>query len=185
MNELLQALQNRNSAPRLCGPAPSRDELKEMIRAAVRAPDHAWLRPWRFLAIAGARREALGNVLENGLIKRDPLAGDKERNKASKAPLRAPLILVVIARLMEHPKVPASEQRLSAACAAHSVLLAAEALGYAGVWRTGAAAFDRMVMADLGLSRNEEIVGFLYLGTRDGPSKEIPELDPDNFLSDW
>lgn len=185
MNELLLALQNRNSAPRLCGPAPSRDELKEMIRAAIRAPDHAWLRPWRFLSIEGERREALGDVLENGLTSRDPLANDMARNKASKAPLRAPLILVAIARLIEHPKVPESEQRLSAACAAHSVLLAAEALGYAGMWRTGAAAFDRTVMADLGMSRNEEIVGFLYLGTRDGPSKMIPELDPDHFLSNW
>ncbi|MFT6274969.1 MAG: nitroreductase [Halioglobus sp.] len=185
MNEMLHALQNRNSAPRLCGPAPSRDELKEMIRAAIRAPDHAWLRPWRFLAIEGHRREALGHILENGLITRDPLAGDMARNKASRAPLRAPLILVAIARLIEHPKVPESEQRLSAACATHSVLLAAEALGYAGMWRTGGSSFDRTVMADLGLSNNEEIVGFLYLGTRDGPSKAIPDLDPEHFLSDW
>ena len=185
MNELLQALQRRNSAPRLCGPGPSQVELKEMVRAAIRAPDHAWLRPWRFLSIEGERREALGDVLENGLTTRDPLAGDTARHKASKAPLRAPMVLVAIARLIDHPKVPESEQRLSAACAAHAVLLAAEAMGYAGIWRTGAAAFDRTVMADLGLSRNEEIVGFLYLGTRDGPSKMIPELDPDHFLSSW
>lgn len=185
MNDLLQFLQNRNSAPRLREPAPTNEELQEIIRSAVRVPDHAWLRPWRFLTIGGARREALGTVLENALVQRNPLAGDSARDKARRAPLRAPLMLVVVARLSEHPKVPVFEQRLSAGCAAYAILLAAEALGYAGVWRTGDAAFDRTVMADLGLTTNEEIVGFIYLGTRDGPSKVIPELNPDHFISDW
>ena len=185
MNDLLQFLQNRNSAPRLCEPAPSSEELREIIRAAVRAPDHAWLRPWRFLAIGSTRRDALGTVLDNALVQRNPLADDSARNKARCAPLRAPLIVAVIARLSEHPKVPVAEQRLSAGCTAYAILLAAEALGYAGVWRTGDAAFDSTVMADLGLIKNEEIVGFIYLGTRDGPSKAIPELNPDHFHSDW
>lgn len=74
---------------------------------------------------------------------------------------------------------------MSAACAAHAILLAAQAKGYAGVWRTGDAAFDRSVMTELGLSENEEIAGFIYLGTRDGPAKMIPTLAPDDFLSQW
>jgi len=185
MNDLLQFLQNRNSSPKLCEPAPSPDELKEIVRAAVRVPDHAWLRPWRFLSIEGERREALGTVLEGSLLQRNPLADEAARNKARCAPLRAPLVVVVIARLSKHPKVPAAEQRLSAGCAAYAILLAAGALGYAGVWRTGDAVVDSTVMTDLGLSQNEEIVGFIYLGTRDGAAKAVPELDPDHFLSDW
>ena len=185
MNEQLYFLQNRNSSPRLCDPAPTGEELREIIKAAIRVPDHAWLRPWHFLAIAGERRAALGDILEASLVRRDPQADEASRAKAKLAPLRAPLVLVVIARLQEHPKVPAIEQRLSAGCAAHGILLAAESLGYAGVWRTGAAAFDRGVMTDLGLAQNEEIIGFLYLGSRDGTSKAIPELNPDHFLSDW
>ena len=185
MNELLQFLQNRNSAPRLCEPAPSAGELKEIIRAAVRAPDHGWLRPWRFLSISGARREALGDILESSLSLRDPQADAAARLKAQNAPLRAPLVLVVIARLEERPKVPKVEQRLSAGCAAQAILLAAEALGYAGVWRTGEAAFDRTVMTGLGLALNEEIIGFLYLGSREGRAKAVPELNPDHFLRKW
>jgi nitroreductase len=185
MNEALQLLLNRNSAPRLCEPGPSADELKDMVRAAVRAPDHAWLRPWRFLAIQGERRADFGSVLQHALIARNPEADDRAREKAENSPFRAPLVLVVVTRFSEHPKVPLVEQRMSAACAAHAILLAAQALEYAGVWRTGNAAFDRSVMTELGLAEDEEITGFLYLGTRDGPSKTIPPLDPDDFLSQW
>ena len=87
--------------------------------------------------------------------------------------------------ISEHPKVPAVEQRLSAGCAAHSLLLAAEAQGYAGIWRTGDAAFDRRVMDALGLAANEEIIGFLYIGTRDGKTKSLPDLAHDDFVSQW
>ncbi len=156
-----------------------------MIVAALRAPDHAWLRPWRFMAIEGDRRDALGELLEQSLLCRDPTADEAARNKARNAPLRAPLVLVVVAHLCEHPKVPLVEQRLSAGCAAHAILLAAEALGYAGVWRTGDAAFDQHVMQGLGLATNEEIISFLYLGTRTGRAKALPELSPDDFLSSW
>jgi len=185
MNELLKLLQTRNSAPRLREPAPSSTELQEIIRAAVRVPDHAWLRPWRFLSVSGERRGALGDILESSLNRRDPQADAAARLKARNAPLRAPLVLVVIATLQEHPKVPAVEQRLSAGCAAQTILLAAESLGYAGMWRTGEAAFDRSVMTGLGLAQNEEIIGFLYLGSRDGSAKTVPELNPDHFLSAW
>lgn len=185
MSELLTLLQQRNSAPRLVEPGPGEDDLREMISAGIRAPDHAWLRPWRFIRIAGERREAFGEVLERCLLARNPQADAAARDKARNAPLRAPLLLVVVARLSEHPKVPAVEQRLSAGCAAQGVLLAAEALGYAGIWRTGDAAFDPAVKRALGLSDGEEITGFLYLGTRAGAPKSLPDLDPQDFLSHW
>jgi nitroreductase len=185
MNEILHFLQQRNSAPRLCEPAPSDAELDEIFGAAMRAPDHAWLRPWRFLIIRGQRRAAFGEVLESALLGRSPDADSAARAKALKAPLRAPLLVVVVARLSDHLKVPKSEQRLSSGCAAQAILLACEALGYAGVWRTGDAAFDRQVMRQLGLSEQEEITGFLYLGTREGEPKNIPPLAPEHFVSFW
>jgi len=185
MNDILQFLQTRNSSPRLVEPAPSEAELEQMYRAALRAPDHAWLRPWRFISIAGERREDFGLVLERCLRKRNPRADATALAKARNAPLRAPLVIAVVARLVEHPKVPAIEQRLSAGCAAHALLLAAEASGYAGIWRTGEAAFDRAVLSALGLADNEEIIGFVYLGSRDGPAKNLPAMDTAGFVSNW
>lgn len=185
MNEFLQFLQQRNSAPKLIDPAPSAPQLEEMFRAALRVPDHAWLRPWRFIVVAGERRQALGQLLEQCLLQRVPDADEAARTKARNAPLRAPLLIVPVVRLSEHPKVPKSEQRLSAGCTAQALLLAAEATGYAGIWRTGDAAFDRNVMAGLGLAAEEEIIGFLYLGTRDGEAKKIPHLETADFVSTW
>ncbi len=185
MSQQLSLLHRRNSSPRLTGPAPSRSEMRDIIQAAIRVPDHAWLRPWRFLSMTGERRNAFGDILARSLTRRDPQADEAAKTKAKNAPLRAPLIIVVVACLQEHPKVPVHEQWLSAGCAAHAIMLAAEALGYAGVWRTGDAAFDRSLMTDLGLADNEEIVGFIYLGTREGPAKAVPTLNPEHFLSDW
>jgi nitroreductase len=185
MSDFLRFLQQRNSAARLIAPAPSAMQMAEIVRAAVRVPDHGWLRPWRFIVIEGDRRHAFGELLERCLLARIPEADDAARAKARGAPLRAPMVVVVVARLSEHPKVPLAEQRLSAGCAAQAMLLAAEALGYAGMWRTGAAAQDPAVMAGLGMAANEEVVGFVYLGTRDGAPKAIPRLDAADFVSAW
>jgi len=185
MSEILSFLQRRNSSPRLTGPAPAAAEMEAIFRAALRVPDHAWLRPWRFITISGERREDFGQVLERCLRQRNPDADEAALAKARNAPLRAPLLVVVVARLSEHPKVPPVEQRLSAGCAAYAILLAAEASGYAGIWRTGEGAFDRAVMDALGLAANEEIAGFIYLGTREGPAKSLPALDTADFVSSW
>jgi len=185
MNEVIHLLQSRNSSPKITEPAPGEAELEAIFRSALRVPDHAWLRPWRFITIGGARREAFGELLERCLLARNPEADQAARDKARAAPLRAPLLVVVVVNICDHPKVPPVEQRLSAGCAAHAILLAAESLGYAGIWRTGDAAFDRRVMDGLGLGAEEEVVGFLYLGSREGTAKSLPGLNPDEFVSAW
>ncbi|MEH6636225.1 MAG: nitroreductase family protein [Halioglobus sp.] len=185
MNDILRFLQNRNSAPKLTEPVPSIAQMQEIFRAALRAPDHAWLRPSRFVTIAGERLAAFGEVLEKCLLQRKPEADATARAKARNAPLRAPMLVVVVVKITPHPKVPAIEQRLSAGCAAQSILLATEACGFAGVWRTGDSAFDRNVMDALGLAEDEEIIGFIYIGTRAGAAKSIPDLDSAEFVSTW
>ncbi|GAB5450291.1 MAG: nitroreductase family protein [Halioglobus sp.] len=185
MNAILSFLQQRNSAPKLTEPAPSDEQMEEIFRAALRAPDHAWLKPTRFITIGKERREAFGELLESCLVRRQPEADEAARTKARNAPLRAPLLVAVVAHYSEHPKVPLLEQQLSAGCAAYAVLLGAEALGFAGIWRTGASAFDREVMRGLGMAENEEIVGFLYLGTRDGTAKPLPARDTAEFVRAW
>lgn len=183
MNPSLDFLQQRNSAPKLSGPGPSSAQLAEMFQAAVRVPDHAWLRPWRFITIAGERRQAFGQLLCEALVQRKPDADETAQAKARNAPLRAPLIIVSVVKLQEHPKVPHVEQRLSAGCASQAILLAAESLGFAGIWRTGDAAFDAEVARGLGLASNEEIIGFLYIGTREGKAKPLPAVDLQGIVS--
>jgi nitroreductase len=183
--ENLRFLQKRNSASRLMGPGPSDAELEQMLQCALRSPDHARLQPWRFLSIRDDRRKAFGELLRASLLRKNPDADATAQQRALNAPLRAPLIVAVMVSFSEHPKVPAWEQKLSAGCAAFSLSLAAEALGYAAIWRTGAFAEDAQLLREMGGADNEEFVGFVYLGQRDGPAKPVPELNSSDFHRAW
>ena len=185
MNMHINFLLERNSALRLSAPAPDRSELDVMLKSAYRVPDHAGLRPVRFISVENHRLEAFGDVFEQALINRNPEASESQRKRARKSPLRAPMIVVVVGRITSHPKVPAMEQRLSAGCSAYAILLAAEALGYAGIWRTGDASRDFYVATALGMDKNEEIIGFLYLGTRIGEPKVIDKILPEGSVNYW
>jgi len=183
--QALDALLNRVSVPRLTDPAPTGAQRELMLRAALRAPDHAQLRPWRFIEIEGAALSALGELFAEALALRDPQVAPAALEKARGMPLRAPLLWLVVASPQPHPKVPREEQLQSAACAAHGILLAAHAQGVGAIWRTGEMASDRHVASVLGLAENESILGFLYLGTPQGSLRVPQALDPQAFLTRW
>ena len=183
--DALQLLQQRNSASKLAAPAPTESEMADVFAAAARAPDHARLRPWRFRVIEGDARARLGELYADAAKRRNPTLGEADLQRFRRQPLRAPMILVVSALVQAHPKVPKIEQLLSAGCAAHASLLALEALGYAAIWRTGDHAFDPQVMAGLGMQENEEVIGFLYVGSRDGAAKPLPAVAPNEFVEKW
>jgi nitroreductase len=183
--QALDALLNRVSVARLTEPAPDAAQRELMLRAALRAPDHGQLRPWRFIEIEGAGLQALGELFADALMRRDPAVAQAALDKARNMPLRAPLLLVVVASPQAHPKVPRDEQIQSAACAAHAILLAAHAQGVGAIWRTGEMASDRHVAQSLGLSAEECILAFLYLGAPQGPLRVPQVLEPQAYLRRW
>ncbi|CAG8871531.1 Putative NAD(P)H nitroreductase YdjA [Pseudomonas fluorescens] len=182
--EALDALLNRVSVPRLTEPAPSAAQREALFQAALRAPDHGQLRPWRFLTVEGAAREKLGELFAEA-VQRKGDASQGALDKARAMPLRAPLLIVVIARLQDHYKVPKDEQRLAAGCAAHGILIAAHAQGIGAVWRTGDMAHDAHVLEGLGLEQNEELLGYLYVGTPLNDPRPAPVLQTSDFVSEW
>lgn len=184
MNAVLDFLQQRNSSGKLIEPGPNDAELQAIFEAAIRAPDHGRLTPWRFVTISGEARNQLGQLF----VKAKQLQGENDPDileKIAANPMRAPLIVVVVARIQTQEKIPEVEQQLSAGCAAHGILLAAEALGYAGMWRTGSVAYDALVKHELGLANHEQITGFIYLGSQQGRKKRLPQLDPSDFVTPW
>ncbi|WNW13964.1 nitroreductase family protein [Pseudomonas sp. DTU_2021_1001937_2_SI_NGA_ILE_001] len=183
--QALDVLLNRVSVPRLVEPAPDAAQREILFGAALRAPDHGLLKPYRFLCVEGAARERMGDLLAEALLLQGGSPTEQQLDKARLGPLRAPLVVVVIARLQDHPKVPRSEQRLTAGCAAHGILLAAYALGLGGVWRTGELSFSPHVAKGLGLSDDEEVLGFLYLGTPQNPPRVAAKEDTATFVSAW
>lgn len=183
--EALDALLNRVSVPRLVDPAPDAAQRELLFRAALRAPDHGQLRPWRFLTVEGDARVRLGELFAGAVLAGNPQAAEEALNKARGMPLRAPLLVVVIARLWAHPKVPAQEQVIAAGCAVHGMLLAAHAQGIGAVWRTGDMAYDAHVAQGLGLAADEQIVAYLYLGTPERELRRPPELAVEDFVGTW
>lgn len=171
--ELLEGIESRTSATKLSEPAPTREHLERIINAGLRAPDHGRLRPWRFVVLEGAARAKLGDVMAEMLRAKVPDATPDQLNSERNKPMRAPMILAVAAKITKG-KIPEIEQVLAAGAAAQNMFLAANALGYGVMWKTGGAAYDPKVKALLGLAAEDHIVGLLYLGTTTTAGPLIP-----------
>lgn len=181
MNSLDNIL-NRVSARELSSPHPTSKEMSLIYKAALRAPDHAWLRPSSFIEVKDEGLKKLSNIFYSYGKKQKDIS-EEVLNKYKNAPFRAPMIIIIVNTFKEHPKVPSIEQKLSSAAAAQNILLALNSIGYSGIWRTGKFAFNTEIQKELGLNNNQEIIGYLYVGTEIGKKKSIPILDIDNFVS--
>ncbi|MEE9321203.1 MAG: nitroreductase [Granulosicoccus sp.] len=188
MNELLDILQNRASFPvnQLTEPGPDNDQLADILRCALSAPDHGRLRPWRFIAIRGDARRAFSEVLGDAARRQQPPVPEQKIQRIRDKPLQAPLILVIVAtQTPDHPKIPEVEQTLSAGAAAQQIQLGAIASGFGSIWLTGGSAYDSTVLQALGVAGPDKIAGFIYIGTptADRPSRQRPALE--DYLSEW
>ena len=163
--QAIEALLSRRSARALGEPAPDDAALEFIFASAVRAPDHGRLRPWRFVVIRGAALERFGALLAGHLQRAQPQSSPETLERERLKAVRAPRVVVVAAACNAAVKIPVIEQTLSAATAAHAMMLAAAALGFNAMWKTGGAAYDPAVKEALGLRGEDAIVGFLYMGT--------------------
>ena len=184
--DALQALTTRRTASKLTEPEPPPEVLEACLEAAIRAPDHGRLRPWRFILVRGEGRQRLGEVMAESLAARDAGATEAMLGRERAKPLRAPLIVVAVAKVEPaHEKIPEIEQVLAAGAAAQNFLTALHAAGFGGMWRTGPPAYDATVKAALGLAAHDHIVGFLYVGTIEvGPGPAAAQ-DLGDYVSEW
>jgi nitroreductase len=183
--DAINAMTSRLSAPALVPPEPDAATLDRIFAAAANAPDHGKLRPFRFIVIRGRARLAFGEVCAEAMKRREPSADatmlDRERQKA----LRAPMIVVVAAKVTTPAKIPEIEQVLAAGAAAQNVFLAAHAEGFGAMWKTGAPAYDPYVKLSLGLGESDAIVGFIYLGRPDRPLPPRVAKPATELVSEW
>ncbi len=181
-SHILEFMNTRRSvmARHMVEPGPDAAALEQILTIGSRVPDHGKLAPWRFVVLQGADREALGAVAEAAFLARN---GDGEASLQSAAAqqfLRAPCVIAVLACPVDHPKIPRSEQILSAGAVCMNLLMAAQAMGFAAQWLTGAAAYEPAVLARLGGQAGDEIAGFMYFGT----AAEAPSERPRPALSE-
>lgn len=180
MSESIATLLSRASTKAVTDPGPTDADLRTIFEAAVRAPDHGKLRPWRFYVVRGDARQRLSDLFAAGAARREPKAIEKEREK----PLRAPLTIAVVAKITPDHKVPVIEQMLSTAAAAMNILNAAHALGFGAKWLTGGNCYDPEFKRDFGLDPADELIGFIQIGT---PAEKIStdRPDPSAFVVNW
>src|SRR5690349_16358245 len=121
--DALELLMTRASNGKLREPAPDDATLQIIVQAALRAPDHGLLRPWRVQLVRGSARERLGEIMQAALLRRSPGAPPEALEKERRKPLRAPLIAVISAHVRPDPKAPEIEQILAAGALTHGLLL--------------------------------------------------------------
>lgn len=153
-----------------------------MLQAAVSAPDHGKLRPWRFVVLQGEQRRVLGDIMVAAQLREQPDCDEAALERVRSKPMRAPMIIVVVAEVVEAHRVPVIEQVMSAACAAEHIMLSAFQQGLGIMWRTGKMAFDDQVKQALGFAAKDAIVGFLYVGQPQQPLPERELLNPQDFV---
>ncbi len=181
--DALDLLIQRRSIAKLISPAPADKVLENIIQAGLRAPDHGGLTPWRFVIIENEGLQKFSTLLKNTAAIDGADTFSIER--AKQLPFRAPMIITVIAKTKQHIKVPVSEQYLSAGCAVYAMQMAAVAQGFQGIWRTGNWAYHDKIREAFGAEGEDEIVGFLYLGTPDCEPAAPPLRLTEKFVSYW
>ncbi len=186
--EAMTLLLTRRSvvAAKLGAPGPAADELRRILTAAARVPDHKKLVPWRFILFEGEAREAFGRVLADACAAEaaEPASPVRLETEAARF-LRAPVVVAVISRIARENVVPEWEQILSAGAACQNLLLAAHAAGYAAQWITEWYAYSPRVRAALGLDERERVAGFVYIGTAREAPTERPRPALDDIVTRW
>jgi nitroreductase len=150
----LEAVRARRSWSKVTDAAPTHAELLTLVSAAGRVADHSSMRPWRLIELRGADRDRLGTAIAKA-------EGEK---KPSTKPLRAPLLIAVVASFRKSEKVPNWEQEAVASGVAHTLSLLLDEAGWGVIWRTGHYTRSKPVAKLHGLGKDEVLLGWLYIG---------------------
>lgn len=166
---VFETIKRRRSIGKMTEQSPTREQIEQILTAATHAPNHHKVEPWRFIVLTGAARDRLGAVMADSLAGRLAETTPEPQKQALLAkerqkPLRAPVLIVVATEHSEQAKIIEIENVAATAAAVQNMLLTAEEMGLAAMWRTGDAAYDPHVKQWLGLQPRDHIIAFVYLG---------------------
>jgi len=167
--DVIDAIHGRQTIKKVKQDALPRDVIEKLLSAAVQAPNHHKVRPWRFVVLTGDGRKKLGDVMAASFLDRNPATPLEGLDKTRALPLRAPVVIAVGVDKPADSKIIEIENISAASAAAQNILLAAHALGLGAVWRTGEWARDARVKDFLGFAADQHVVGFIYVGYPDVP----------------
>jgi nitroreductase len=187
----LAPLLSRRSANALEEPGPDDRQLEALLEAAATAPDHGWIRPYRFVVVRGDGRQALGRALVEAAMEADPLLDAAVAAKLAAKTRIAPVMVLLVASPDVTHKVAVWEQVATASCAGFGLVLAADLAGFGAMWKSAPWLAGRALSGLLRLTEHEQLLGWVNLGTRagTGPTRRPAEarllttrLDGDTVL---
>lgn len=168
--DIFEAIHGRTTVGKVKPDPVPRETIEKLLNAAVQAPNHYKVRPWRFVVLTGDGRKKLGDVFAASFSDRNPGAPPEALDKTRALPLRAPVVIAIGADKPAPGSNAIEIENISAAsAAAQNILLAAHALGLGAIWRTGEWASDVKVKEFLGFEADQHIVGFIYIGYPETP----------------
>ena len=176
--DAMEAILTRHSVSKVKSDPVAREVIEKLLHAAVQAPNHYRVRPWRFVILTGNSREALGQVMAQALKQQHPDMPEAGLEKERSKPLRAPVLIAVGMEKPGDPRVLEIENICAVAAAVENLLVAAHAEGLGAMWRTGPAARDPDVKKFLGFESDQELLSFVYIGY---PELDIPVLERPSF----
>ena len=175
----------RSGKPRdMMAPGPDDAQLRTILEAAIRVPDHGKLAPWRFVIVPADRREALAAVLVDAYRATRSEAGRLELEAMEQFARQAPTLVVALSSPRPESHIPLWEQELSAGAACMNLLVAAHAHGFVGGWLTGPMTYDDRVRDAFGAAP-ERIAGFIFIGSPSRPLEERPRPAYGAVVSTW
>ena len=163
-------------------PVPGPDQLRPILDAALRVPDHGKLEPWRLQVLQGAAFARLADLAE---ARARELGGDAVMVEKGRGQFdRGLLAVVVISSPKGVEKVPLAEQRASAAALCMNLVNAAEAAGWGANWLTGWPAHDAVFTARaFGCTGDEQVMGLIHIATPPADAPDRPRPDPDRLVT--
>lgn len=170
------------SAKSMTEPGPDAEQIRTLLTAATRVPDHGKILPWRFILFEGKSRARMGEILaecaaQDRNYSTNQIQLEKERF------LRAPLVLAVVSKLRERIPIPIWEQQLSAGAVCQTILIAAHSMGFVAQWITEWYAYDHEVLERIGLKAGERVAGYIYVGSPAAPLEDRPRPNIDTLVT--
>jgi len=188
--DILESIAARRSLGKMRPDAPPRELVERVLSAGVHAPNHFDTQPWRFFVLTNEGRSDFGEVLAQALSRRlgetEPTQRDALMKGERAKPMRSPVLIVVGVQSESDDPMTRREDLQAASAALQNMLLAANSLGLAAIWRTGDGAYDDHVKAWFNLRPEDEIAGILYLGYADTSFGPAPARQRDfDAKTEW
>ena len=172
--DLFDAIYHRHSHKKVKADPVPREIIEKLLDAAVQAPNHYKVRPWRFVVVTGEARNRLGDVMAASQLDRHPEFPPEAFEKCRATPLQAPVVIAVGVDKPGEPKVLEIENIAAVAAACQNLLLAAHGMGLGAKWRTGEWARDPMIKEFLGFEADQHLIAFIYIGYPEFVAEHTP-----------